>query len=40
MTTSSVESSSLGGLSARGRYLRFVGLTRATEYGYFFWPAG
>ncbi|ADJ43688.1 alkaline phosphatase [Amycolatopsis mediterranei S699] len=27
----------LGGLTARGRFVRFVGLTRATSYGYSFW---
>ncbi|WP_202867022.1 discoidin domain-containing protein [Kribbella voronezhensis] len=27
----------LAGFTARGRYLRFVGLTRATQYGYSFW---
>jgi hypothetical protein len=27
----------LAGLSAHGRFLRFVGLTRATKYGYSFW---
>ncbi|MBE8520984.1 discoidin domain-containing protein [Amycolatopsis sp. H6(2020)] len=27
----------LGGLTARGRFVRFVGLTRATGYGYSFW---
>jgi hypothetical protein len=27
----------LTGLTARGRYLRFVGTTRATKYGYSFW---
>ncbi|MET8994214.1 discoidin domain-containing protein [Amycolatopsis sp. NPDC004169] len=27
----------LGGLTARGRFVRFVGLTRGTSYGYSFW---
>jgi hypothetical protein len=27
----------LGGLDAHGRYVRFVGLTRGTSYGYSFW---
>ncbi|MGW4057453.1 discoidin domain-containing protein [Amycolatopsis sp. NPDC004747] len=27
----------LGGLGARGRFVRFVGLTRGTSYGYSFW---